>query len=177
VSVSGEPTLRQERRPAYDGAVPRTDELLGRVSQNPAIGPGQRLFFAAVGLAAGDSVLLLLLLYMAMPDLGIFFWYAMFSVLGWVLLGVPIALAFPVRLLLRLTWPVRLVIGAAIGPLALLMIFAALFATQGKLGEFSLAHTDGLWFFSSLVSTVSFVVYTSLVLRHFSKIQVIKPLR
>ena len=109
--------------------------------------------------------------------MGIFLWYAMFSVVGWFLLGVPIAVAFPVRLLLRLAWPVRLLVGAAIGPLALLIIFVALFATQGRLGEFSLAHTDGLWFFSSLVSTVSFVVYTALVLRQFSKIPVIKPVR
>jgi hypothetical protein len=147
------------------------------VTENPAIGPGKRLLFAAFGLAAGDSVLLLLLLYMAMPDWGIFVLYATFSVLGWVLVGVPIAVAFPARLLLRLAWPVRLLVGAAIGPLALLMIFVAVFATQGKIREFSLAHTDGLWFFSGVVSTVSFVVYTSLVLRQFPKIPVIKPVR
>ena len=157
--------------------MPRADELLGSVTENPAIGPGKRLLFAAFGLAAGDSVLLLLLLYMAMPDWGIFVLYATFSVLGWVLVGVPIAVAFPARLLLRLAWPVRLLVGAAIGPLALLMIFVAVFATQGKIREFSLAHTDGLWFFSGVVSTVSFVVYTSLVLRQFPKIPVIKPVR
>jgi hypothetical protein len=153
------------------------DELLGRVSQKLDIGPGQRFLFAAVALAAGDSVLLMLLLYMAMPDWGIFFLYATFSVLGWVLVGVPIAMAFPARLLLRLAWPVRLLVGAAIGPLALLMIFVALFAAQGKIREFSLAHTNGIWFFSGVVSTVSFVVYTALVLRQFPRIPVTKPVR
>ena len=111
---------------------------------------------------------------MAMADLGIFAIYATFSVLGWVLVGVPIAMVFPARLLLRWAWPVRLLVGAAIGPLALLMIFVALFAMQGRIREFSLAHTDGLWFFSGVVSTVSFLVYTSLVLRQVPKIPVIK---
>lgn len=104
--------------------------------------------------------------------------YATFSVLGWVLVGLPIAMAFPERLLRRLVWPLRLLVGAAIGPMALLVIFVALFAMQGRIREFSLANTDGLWFFSGVVSTVSFVVYTSLVLRHFSKVPVTKqPIR
>jgi hypothetical protein len=56
-------------------------------------------------------------------------------------------------------------IGAALGPLALLLIFVVIFAMQGRLREFSLAHTEALWQFSMLVSTVSFLVYTALLRR------------
>jgi hypothetical protein len=95
----------------------------------------------------------------------IFGLYATFSVVGWVLVGVPTALAFTPHLLLRVGWPARVVIGAAMGPLALLLIFVVLFAIQGRLGQFSLAHTEGLWPFSILVSTVSFLAYTALLRR------------
>ena len=98
----------------------------------------------------------------------IFLLYAMFSVVGWVLIGVPTALAIPPRLLLRITWPIRVLIGAAMGPLALLLIFVVLFAFQGRISEFSLAHTESLWPFSILVSTVSFLAYTVLLRRRIA---------
>jgi hypothetical protein len=151
---------------------------------NGAAGPLRRLFFASVALLAGNSALLLFLLQnglrqrsallkarMGEPQVllaqmwEIFLLYAMFSLFGWVLVGLPIALAFPPRLLRRVAWPVHVVIGAAIGPLALLLIFVVLFAFQGSLGEFSLAHTETLWPLSILVSTVSFLVYTALLRR------------
>jgi hypothetical protein len=148
----------------------------------PALGPFQRLLFAAMGLAAGDAALLIFLLcnalsvraallkahmgqpYLALPQaLDMFLLYGMFSVLGWILVGVPIALACPGRFLLRVAWPVRTLIGV-LGPLALLLIFVILFvAGQGGLGAFSLAHTEALWPFSVLVSTVSFLVYAALL--------------
>jgi hypothetical protein len=143
-----------------------------------------RLFFASVALLAGNGALLIFLLqndlrvrsallkaHMGEPHLvlgqmwQIFLLYAMFSVVGWVLIGVPTALAIPPRLLLRITWPIRVLIGAAMGPLALLLIFVVLFAFQGRVGEFSLAHTGSLWPFSILVSTVSFLAYTVLLRR------------
>jgi hypothetical protein len=45
----------------------------------------------------------------------------------------------------------------------LLLIFVALFAIQGRLSALSLAHTESLWPFSVLVSTVSFLVYAALL--------------
>jgi hypothetical protein len=89
--------------------------------------------------------------------------YAIFSFLGWVLVGLPIALAFPARLLSRLPWPLWLLIGAALGPLALLLIFVVIAGLQGQLGTFNLAHTESLWPLSILVSTVSFVAYAALL--------------
>jgi hypothetical protein len=142
----------------------------------------QRLLFAAIGLTAGNAALLVFLLYSALrlraalvnahmgePHLALpqawwmFRMYGMFSVAGWILVGVPIALAFPTRLLSHLPWPVRTLIGITLGPLALLLIFVALFAIQGRLSAFSLAHTESLWPFSVLVSTVSFLVYAALL--------------
>jgi len=144
----------------------------------------RRLFFAGIALLAGNTALLLFLLqnglrvraallraHMGEPHLvlaqmwEVFKLYAMFSVVGWVLVGVPTALAFPPRLLLRVAWPVRVVIGAAMGPLALLLIFVVLFAILGRPGEFSLDHTETLWPFSILVSTVSFLAYAALLRR------------
>jgi hypothetical protein len=128
------------------------------------VGLFQRLVFAAIGLAAGNAALLVFLLcnalrlravllnahmgepYHALPQAWeIFLLYAMVSVFGWILVGVPIAVAVPARLLSRVAWPGRMLIGATLGPLALLLIFIVLFAIQGRLSAFSLAHTESLW--------------------------------
>ena len=102
--------------------------------------------------------------YRALPDiLGIIVIYAVFSILGWALVGVPIVLVLPARRLLRVPWPLCVFIGAILGPLALLLIFVVIFAMQGRLREFSLANTQALWQFSVLVSTVSFLVYVALL--------------
>ena len=100
-------------------------------------------------------------------SLGIFVIYGTFSVLGWIFVGVPIAVAFPVRLLSRLAWPGRIVMGAALGPLALVLIFVVLFTIQSRRSAFSLAHTESLWPFSILVSSISFLVYAALLRRRY----------
>jgi hypothetical protein len=132
----------------------------------PGPGPFHRLLFAAISLLAGDIALLFLLFPGA---LGLFPMYALFSILGWLLVGVPFVLAFPARLLSRVAWPLCLLIGALLGPLALLLIFVVLSALQGTLGKFSLDHTETLWPFSILVSTVSFLVYAVLLRRQLPK--------
>jgi hypothetical protein len=175
----------------YDVAVLPPDDTDGARrygTDNAGIGPVQRLLFAAVGLAAGNAALLVFLLYGALrmraalvnahmgePYLvlpqawGMFLMYGMFSVAGWILVGVPIALAFPARLLSHVAWPVRLLIGATLGPLALLLIFVVLFVIQGRLSAFSLAHTESLWPFSVVISTISFLVYAALLRRCLSR--------
>jgi hypothetical protein len=148
----------------------------------------QRLIFAAIGLIAGNVALLALLLYNAMrmravllkmhmgqPFLQLpqawesFVLYAGFSIVGWAAIGLPIVLALPPRRLSRLPWPLYLLIGAALGPLALLFIFFVLAAMQGQLNTFSLSHTESFWPLSILVSTVSFLVYAALVRGRFLK--------
>jgi hypothetical protein len=148
----------------------------------------QAACFAAIGLVAGNAALLIFLLcnalrlrsmllsahagepYGALTQAWeIFLLYAMVSVFGWILVGVPIAVAIPARLLSRVAWPSRMFIGATLGPLALLLIFIVLFASQGRLSVFSLAHTESLWPFSVLVSTISFLVYAALLQEAFPK--------
>jgi hypothetical protein len=43
------------------------------------------------------------------------------------------------------------------------LIFVVVFAVQGRLSAFSLAHSEALWQFSIPVSTVSFLVYTAML--------------
>jgi hypothetical protein len=89
--------------------------------------------------------------------------YGIFSFVGWAMIGLPIALGVPARFLCRLSWPPRLLIGAALGPLSLLAIFVILAARGGTLKTFTLANTGVFWPMSMLVSTTSFIVYTALL--------------
>jgi hypothetical protein len=95
----------------------------------------------------------------------IFSIYAIFSLIRWALVGLPIALAFPARILSHLPWLPCLFIGATLGPIALLLIFVMIFGLRGQISTFSLAHTESFWPLSILVSTVSFGVYAGLMRR------------
>ena len=55
-----------------------------------------------------------------------FILYAIFSLVGWMLVGLPATLLFPARSITRLSWPRALIVGATSGPIALLVIFALL---------------------------------------------------
>lgn len=143
-----------------------------------------RVACSLVALTAGNAALLLgmmleaarargLLLedHMGEPDRAlpqaweIFVVFAVASVAGWAVVGLPLTLAVPARVPVRLGWLPALLIGAALGPLALLLLFAATFAFQGQLTRFSLAHTETFWPLAGLVSSVSFLVYRALLAR------------
>jgi len=148
-----------------------------------SIRAGNRVACAFVGLLAGNVALLLFLLqnavriradllamHMGEPGrqipLALEMWafYAPFSFVGWLFVGVPIALLFPARSIKRLSWTLRVFVGAAVGPLALFLIFALI--SHGRIhfsnpGTFT--GTSSLWAFSILVSTVSFVLYIVLL--------------
>jgi len=153
------------------------------VDTNCALNPARRLAYAFIGLLAGDTALLLFLLqnafrvradllalHMGEPArqiplaLEMFAVYGLFSFAGWLLVGLPIAIFFPARCIARLPWPLGLLVGAALGPFALLLIFVLL--ARGHL-EFpgTFKGTDWLWAYSILVSTFSFVLYVALVKR------------
>lgn len=135
------------------------------------VGPFRRVLLAFIGLLAGDGVLLLYLFLSARAAWDILTLYAIFSLIGWMLAGLPVALMFPVRVYSRLAWPLCFLIGAILGPLALLLIFIVLFGLQGQLGAFSLAHTESLWPMSCMVSTVAFVVYAALLRRRANRVR------
>jgi hypothetical protein len=134
-----------------------------------------RLWFATIGIIASDGVLLSIFLLMAVNDhhriefrdyVFFFVLYAIGSIVGWVLIGIPVAIVFPARLLKHRLWPVvSFVIGAGLGPLALLPVFVvwSLYTSRGR-GHFNFGPiTKDLWVFSILVSTVSFLVYAALL--------------
>jgi hypothetical protein len=151
------------------------------VNTNHVLNLTRRVAYAFVGLLGGNAVLLLFLLqnalrlrasllamHMGEPArqiplaLEMFVFYSPFSFVGWLLVGLPTALFFPARSIRRLPWPLRLLAGAALGPLALLVIFVLL--GHGHL-EFpgTFRGTGWLWAYSILVSTVSFVLYVFLL--------------
>jgi hypothetical protein len=141
----------------------------------------KRLAYAFVGLLAGDAVLLLFLLQNALrtrafllaahmgeparqiPNaLQMFVFYAGFSFAGWLLVGLPIALLIPARSIMNMWWPLRVPVGAALGPLALLGVLALL--SRGHISfPGSFRGLGLLWAYSALVSTVAFMAYVTLL--------------
>ncbi len=153
-----------------------------------AVSSIKRLAYAFVGLLAGDAILLLYLLqnairlradllalHMGEPGrqipqaIQIFALYARFSFIGWLFVGLPIALLLPPHFIRRLPWPLRLLVGSALGPLALFLIFMLISDSSrtalahGHMLPGLFTNTASLWPFSILVSTVAFVVYVALL--------------
>jgi hypothetical protein len=141
----------------------------------PRISPAKRLLYSLVGLLAGDLILLFFLLQHALhatilagepartlPDtVETFILYAIFSLVGWMLVGLPATLLFPARAITRLSWPRALIVGATVGPIALLVIFALL--SQSHIYFRNFAEISTLFAYTILVSTVSFIVYLTLL--------------
>lgn len=143
----------------------------------------RRLTYAFVGLVAGDAMLLLYLLqnalrarawlisvHMGEPErqipiaLDLFIVYAVFSFAGWLFVGLPTAVFFPARFIARLSWPLALLAGAVLGPVALVMIF--LLHDHGHIYlSSSFAESVTPYAYSSLVSSVCFIVYRALLRR------------
>lgn len=164
----------------------RTPELKSMNRNLPPLSLTRRLAYSFVGLLAGDIVLLVFLLLNALQvtawlfaarmgepthmipvTLQVFVIYAIFSFVGWLFIGLPTVLLLPVRTITRLSWPLRLLVGAALGPLALLAIFVLL--GHGHVDfPASFTGTGALWDYSVVVSTVCFVVYAALLRKHLS---------
>src|SRR5260370_3922053 len=141
-----------------------------------AVSSIKRLAYAFVGLLVGDTILLLYLLQNAIrlrADLlarhmgepgrqipqAIFVLYARLSFVGWLLVGLPIALLLPAHFIRRLPWPLRLLVGAALGPLALFLVLALVSDSSraaiahGHMIPGMLTGTPSLWPLSVFVST------------------------
>jgi len=139
------------------------------------INPAKRLAYTFVGLVAGDVMLLFFLVRHAVhatlfagesarliaDALQMSLLYAAFSILGWVLIGLPTALIFPAGFITRLSWPFALMVGAALGPPVLLLILILM----GREHVYfrNVAETGTLFAYSILVSTIAFVVYLALL--------------
>ena len=127
----------------------------------------RKIGYSFVGLLAGDGALLACITWSTRDLehnpwqlLKIFCLYAIFTVLGWIVVGVPAVLLMDIAFIRRIHWPLVLLIGAVLGPLALFLIFLVLDILNG---QFSLA---GYWDDAALscalamvVSLVAFAVY------------------
>ena len=136
-----------------------------RFVENPGVSLSRRFLFAFYGLLAGDTALFVLLLPGFARAAEVLVLYGLFSFVGWAIIGLPVALGVPPRYLCRLSGPARLLIGAALGPIALLAIFLTLAEISGGLKTFRLANSGIFFAMSMLVSMTSFIVYTALLRR------------
>src|SRR5215469_13587723 len=137
----------------------------GGFVEDHGVSLSRRFLFAFYGLLAGDTALFLLLFPGIALAPEVLVVYALFSFVGWAIIGLPVAMGVPLRYLCRLSWPARLLIGAALGPIALLAIFLTLAEISGGLKTFRLANSGIFFAMSMLVSMTSFIVYTALLRR------------
>lgn len=134
---------------------------------NCDLGALDRVFSSAFGLAAGDAAMVFLV--PVFPSVfGGFAIYTFFSVVGWVLIGLPFAIFVPSGPLCRLSLPQRIFIGAGLGPMALFLILVLLAAARR--GDMpGLGVTGYFWLVSALISTIAFLVYTALLRRRVGR--------
>lgn len=145
----------------------------------------KRLGFAFLGLLAGNAILFVFLMTNAIRNavilhvarvgapaaeitiaLEVFLIYAACSFAGWIIVGLPTVLFIPARVLLRFGEMAKIVIGAALGPLALFLIFVLL--SRGHVSTF--ARTGVLWIYASVISTAAFWVYVALLKRRVGRV-------
>ena len=117
---------------------------IGEFNERRDLSLSRRMLLAFLSLLAGDAALSITLLPGLVQAPGLLIFYGIFSFAGWAMIGLPVALGVSPRFLCRLSGPLRLLTGLALGPLALLLIFVILEARAGTPGTFSLAHSDAL---------------------------------
>jgi len=111
----------------------------------------------------------LLAMHMGEPErqiplaLEMWIFYAPFSFVGWLLVGVPIALLFPARSIKRLSWTLRVCRRCSWPTCPVLDLRAAQSRSHPLQQPGTFTGTSSLWAFSILVSTVSFVLYMGLL--------------
>ena len=153
-----------------DPVTPSTNKASTKKAKRPSVRiPARiRLLYATIGIITGNALLLMFCLSVQNGGWDFFALFAMFGTIpGWLVVGIPVALMFPARLLTTAWWTVTcLVIGAALGPLAVFLIFLVMGIANR---QFSLAYTEQYFGLSIGVSTVSFAVYAVLLRRRALK--------
>jgi hypothetical protein len=141
----------------------------------------QRLIYAFVGFLAGDTALVLYMLLNALwvrttllaahvgePErqvsvaLQVVTLYVVCSLVGFLVVGVPVALFLPTRFVTHWPWLVTILVGALLGPPGLFATLAVVDSAGVYLSS-GFRETGLLLAFSILVSTVSFGVYVALL--------------
>lgn len=147
----------------------------------------QRLTYAFVGIFAGDIALVLYMLLNAFlvrsslmaahvgePERQVAITlqagtiYVVCSLVGFLIVGVPVALLLPTRIVARWKWLITLAVGALLGPAALFIILEVLSGGSLSLSS-SLSVIGPLFAFSTVVSTVSFGVYVALLRKQLGR--------
>ena len=148
-------------------------------TKSDRVNPIERVAYAFVGLSSGDAMLLLYLLALraraslvavhteALITFAVtFFGFCAVSFVGWLFVGFPIALFLPARSITRLSWPIALVMGGVLGPVALLGVMLTVHVgTTGSVSAMALAIISGVspYAYSILISSVSSGVYVALL--------------
>jgi hypothetical protein len=138
-----------------------------------------RVGYSFLGLLAGDAALLFLVLFksfcaslqqhgklMALLLKSTLEWFgvvAIVSIAGWIMIGVPAVLILSPGRTLKTSRLLLVLVGALLGPLALLFVFLLL--SRGKLSSATFTQTTFLWACASVISTIAFGVHCTLVRR------------
>ena len=136
-----------------------------------------RVSYSFLGLLAGDAALLFLGLLNALRAsllqhgklMSLMFrstleWFipvAIVSIVGWMIIGIPAVLIISAERILKTAWLLILMVGALLGPLALLIVFLLL--SRGMPRGETFTHTEFLWACASVISMVAFGVHCALV--------------
>lgn len=138
-----------------------------------------RIAYSYLGLIAGNAALLLLFFLNAfrtslllhgqlkaqcLAALGSFIPVAITSIVGWLAIGIPAVVVLSPQRISQFPLWLLLVIGALLGPIALVTIFLLL--SRGLAAGETFTNTGPLWACASLISTVAFAVHCALVRRY-----------
>ena len=132
----------------------------------------RKIVYSLLGLLAANGALLA---YFVVIDkaweaknangLEIFLFYLAFSLIGWILVGIPFVLVISSEVLVELNWLIAILIGLGLGALAQSFILLWF----GITGHLNVAgHWRGIAWYEELamaISAMAFVVYCALVRR------------
>lgn len=145
--------------------------------------PARRLAYSFLAFVAGEAILLVYLVGNALHEramliavhmgeparqvpmaLELFALYTSFAFVGWLLVGVPVVLFCSPTFIVGLSWPLRLVMGTALGPLSLFLVLLLLMLRIHTLSVLTLMGGFPS-VFSIVISLPAFLVYAELLRR------------
>lgn len=150
-----------------------------------AIGFGRRVGYAFIGLLAGNAAIAAYFLSTYLRGLlqfhssvaarpasqiligyaGLMLLYGTFSLIGWLVVGLPAVVLLPLRMISRLPWLVILLIAAAIGVTAMFLILLLFSGGHLTPDSFSFRRFWLYWVLALLASMVGFPTYCWLIRR------------
>jgi len=74
----------------------------------------------------------------------------------------------PASVFVRAPWWAAILGGVVLGPLSLMAVFGVIFAMQGQLRSFSMAHLEMSWVYCVIASSSAVCVYVALLKRRAS---------